>query len=140
PINSRPRHAVLSDILRNPVPRQRRVEPAPLRLAYHQWSSEKDRLVSNTLATGPLFMVQGPPGTGKSTFITGLMRFILSEEEDPGARLLVVAHMQYAVDDIYQRASARLDQGGPGGWDQPLLLRLRPEGRGRDAERMGEEM
>ena len=135
------RHAILADILRNPLSRQRKIEPLPLNLAYDRWSEEKDRLVSSTLATAPLFLVQGPPGTGKSTYVIGLMRHILSVGEDPNARILVVAHMHSAIDDLHDRvqrefAGAFRDSS----WDRPLLLRLRTPRNEEDEERTDREM
>ena len=135
------RHAILADILRNPLSRQRKIEPLPLHLGYDRWSEEKDRVVSSTLATAPLFLVQGPTGTGKSTYVIGLMRHILSSVEDPNARILVVAHMHSAIDDLHdrvQREFAGAFRGSSG--DRPLLLRLRTPRDEGDEERTDREM
>jgi len=134
------RHAILADVLRNPAVRQRRVEPPPLSLSYEPWSEEKNRLVSNTLATAPLFLVQGPPGTGKSTFVAGLMRFILSQEEDPSARILVVAQMHSAIDELATKVQTMFEKVHADGSVSPLVLRLRSPRDEVDEARADREM
>jgi AAA domain len=138
-IESLPRHAILAEVLRDPAVRQRHVEPAPLKLPYQPWSDEKDRLVSNTLATAPLFLVQGPPGTGKSTYVAGMIRYILSDEEDPAARILVVAHMHSAIDDLTRRVQEQFD-GTSDPWNRPLLLRLLTPRTEDEEEKADKEM
>ena len=113
----------------------------PLKLGYDRWSEEKDRVVSSTLATAPLFLVQGPPGTGKSTYVIGLMRHILSSVEDPNARILVVSHMHSAIDDLHARVEREFAGAFRGSsWDRPLLLRLRTPRNEDDEERTDREM
>jgi hypothetical protein len=118
------RHAVLSDLLRNPRSRHRHLNPIPLDLRFENWSEEKTRLVSHTMTTAPLFLVQGPPGTGKSTYVAGLMQHILSAAEDPYARILVAAHMHFAIDHLAERVKDRFAIAAGNESAAPIILRL----------------
>lgn len=118
------RHAILSDLLRNPRSRHRHIEPIPLELPFEKWSEEKTQLVSHTMTTAPLFLVQGPPGTGKSTYAAGLMQHILSDAEDPQARILVAAHMHFAIDHLAERVKERFSNAAGDDDIAPIILRL----------------
>ena len=76
------------------------------------------------MTTAPLFLVQGPPGTGKSTYVAGLMQHILSPAEDPQARILVAAHMHYAIDHLAKRVKERFESAATDGNFAPIILRL----------------
>lgn len=119
-------HAILSTVLGNPRARSVSVVPPALRLDYERWNDEKSNLVSKALSVAPLFLVEGPPGTGKSTFVSGLMRYVLSRSEDPAARILVVAQQHSAIDDLHDRvqrmfASSEYEEAD---WGSPIMLRL----------------
>ncbi|NLS96377.1 MAG: AAA family ATPase [Planctomycetaceae bacterium] len=131
------RHAILSEVLRNPRARHRCIDPVPLSLDYANWSEEKSQLVSRTMATAPLFLVQGPPGTGKSTYVAGLMQHILSAEEDPQARILVAAHMHFAIDHLASRVKERFATSI--GEQPPIILRLTSADRAKTRQQMRDQ-
>jgi len=138
-IQSLDRHATLADVLVDADSRTVTVEPLPLKLPFKDWSEEKDALVACTLATAPLYLVQGPPGTGKSTFVRGLMKHLLSDGEDPTGRILVVAQMHSAINDLRRRVDKIFaGESGESSWGPPLLLRLNSQGKTDDETRSDE--
>lgn len=57
--------------------------------------------INDMLALHPFYALQGPPGTGKTTVAAHALRRFLKEE--PGARVLVSAQSNYALDNIAAR-------------------------------------
>jgi hypothetical protein len=134
-IQSLARHAILSTVLVNPKARSVSVVPPQLNLPYGRWNEEKSTLVSKALSVAPLFLVEGPPGTGKSTFVSGLMRYILSADEDPAARILVVAQQHTAIDELHSRVQQMFGGDDEGfEWGKPILLRLSSRTKGNTEE------
>jgi len=134
-IQSLARHAILSTVLVNPKARSVSVVPPDLDLPYDRWNEEKSTLVSKALSVAPLFLVEGPPGTGKSTFVSGLMRHILSADEDPAARILVVAQQHTAIDELHSRVQQMFGADDESfDWGKPILLRLSSRSKEENGE------
>ncbi|MEV7219054.1 AAA domain-containing protein [Streptomyces sp. NPDC093681] len=85
-------------------------------------------VIRDMLAMHPFFALQGPPGTGKTTVATRAVSRYLTMEK--GARVLVSAQSNYALDNLGIRLAEELADGiGKG---QILLLREMSEARGID--------
>ncbi|KJS61497.1 AAA domain-containing protein [Streptomyces rubellomurinus] len=90
-----------------------------------QLEGEAPDRINDMLALQPFYALQGPPGTGKSTVAAHALRRFLREE--PGARVLVSAQSNYALDNL----AARLIKEMP----DVLILRETPDGQD-DEERV----
>ncbi|OLT32586.1 hypothetical protein BJF79_08490 [Actinomadura sp. CNU-125] len=87
-------------------------KPIAYDLGRGRWASADDAALGNLegdapdrindmLALHPFYALQGPPGTGKTTVAAHALRRFLVEE--PGARVLVSAQSNYALDNIAAR-------------------------------------
>nr|ADK54889.1 hypothetical protein [uncultured soil bacterium] len=65
--------------------------------------AKQEAAVAGAVATPHAFLVQGPPGTGKSTVITEVVRRLVGR----GERVLLLAPMHVAVDEVLGRAGSR---------------------------------
>ncbi|MFG2121346.1 AAA domain-containing protein [Streptomyces sp. NPDC048710] len=85
-------------------------------------------VIRDMLSLHPFYALQGPPGTGKTTVATrALSRYVTLEK---GARVLVSAQSNFALDNLGIRLAEELSEGiGKG---QILLLRETSELRGVD--------
>ncbi|WP_179266253.1 DEAD/DEAH box helicase [Asanoa hainanensis] len=85
-------------------------------------SCEQRAAVDGAVGSPHVFHVQGPPGTGKTTVITEVVRQLV----DRGERVLLLAPMHVAVDEVLRRLA-----------DQPGILALRISW---DESRVAEEL
>src|SRR6266540_799328 len=77
------------------------VPPAPARLTFYDedLNPEQRAAVAGAVAAPHAYFVQGPPGTGKTTVITEIVRQLVGR----GERVLLVASMHVAVDEVLRR-------------------------------------
>lgn len=102
-------------------------DPQAFDLGRGRWDADNDeRLegeapdrIRDMLALQPFYALQGPPGTGKTTVAAHAVRRYLKAE--PGARVLVSAQSNYALDNL----AARLIKELP---EETLILRETPAG------------
>ncbi|MFJ9763055.1 AAA domain-containing protein [Streptomyces erythrochromogenes] len=85
-------------------------------------------VIRDMLAMHPFYALQGPPGTGKTTVATRAVSRYLTMEK--GARVLVSAQSNYALDNLGIRLAEELADGI--GRGQVLMLREMSEARGID--------
>lgn len=122
--------------------------PSSIRMLPYRWSHVGNRLqgqdgptaVRSLLTHEPFFALQGPPGTGKTTVAAEAVAAYLHAH--PGARVLVSAQSNFALDHlalrILRRVNAVDDQGQPtGNWDG-VALRIAP--REDDKQRIDDVM
>ena len=82
--------------------------PDSFQLARHRWEvpesiskelrGNSPEIITDILATEPFFALQGPPGSGKTTTVALALSLYL--KEFPGARVLVSAQSNFALDNI----------------------------------------
>ena len=90
--------------------------PDSFQLARHRWEvpetiskelrGNAPEIITDILATEPFFALQGPPGSGKTTTVALALSLYL--KEFPGARVLVSAQSNFALDNIAQALLKRL--------------------------------
>lgn len=71
----------------------------PKRFFSDQLNDEQRVAVAGAVRTPHAFFIQGPPGTGKTTVITEIVRQLATR----GERVLLLAPMHVAVDEVLQR-------------------------------------
>ena len=72
---------------------------APRRFFDDQLNHEQRAAVAGAVSTPHAFFIQGPPGTGKTTVISEIVRQLTAR----GERVLLLAPMHVAVDEVLQR-------------------------------------
>jgi hypothetical protein len=73
--------------------------PPPARFFDTRLNPEQRAAVAGALGTPHAFFIQGPPGTGKTTVIGEIVRQLTAR----GERVLLLAPMHVAVDEVLQR-------------------------------------
>ncbi|MFK0120881.1 AAA domain-containing protein [Streptomyces sp. NPDC090994] len=111
--------------------------PSSIRLSRGQWSHEDEErtkhlkgnatsVIGEMLDYHPFYALQGPPGTGKTTVATHAVQQYLRAE--PGARVLVSAQSNHALDHLGIRLAEQLQEEIDEG--KVLLLRELQDSRG----------
>lgn len=113
--------------------------PSSIRLSRGRWSHEDEErtkhlkgnatgVIGEMLDYHPFYALQGPPGTGKTTVATHAVQQYLRTE--PGARVLVSAQSNHALDHLGIRLAEQLQEEIEEG--KVLLLREIPDSRGEE--------
>lgn len=91
-------------------------DPEPMGIGRQQWQPESGRLYGNApavirdmLSRFPLYALQGPPGSGKTTAVANALKLYLTVER--GAKVLVSAQSNYALDNLAERLIKALPAG-----------------------------
>jgi AAA domain len=91
--------------------------PRPMGIGRQQWQLEPGRrlygnapaVIRDMLSRFPLYALQGPPGSGKTTAVANALKLYLAVER--GAKVLVSAQSNYALDNLAERLIKALPDG-----------------------------
>jgi AAA domain len=91
--------------------------PRPMGIGRQQWQLDPARrlygnapaVIRDMLSRFPLYALQGPPGSGKTTAVANALKLYLAVER--GAKVLVSAQSNYALDNLAERLIKALPDG-----------------------------